>query len=225
MPTDEMVKVSMKLDWKKISKFSYSKLGLNSNKPMAVLITDFLGDVKIENAKMPLAIVATNIENYEKVVLRKGDLKTAVRASTCIPGFFAPVEFEGHLLVDGALSENLPLSPLENMGAEIKIGVNLNSNPVSVKPKNIIDVLVNSYTVMSRHRDLNLSEKTDILIEPDLNKFDFKEFKNMQAIMDEGYEETLKAIPLIKEKIAEIEKSIPEKKSFFKKFLKYIKVI
>jgi NTE family protein len=232
MPIDEIVKVSMKLDWKKISKFSYSKLGLNSNQPMAVLITDLLGDVKIQDSKIPLAIVATNIENYEKVVLTKGDLKNAIRASTCIPGFFAPVEFEGQLLVDGALSENLPLSPLEKMGAEIKIGVNLSSNPHSIKPKNIIDVIINSYTTMSRHRDLNLSNQTDVLIEPDLNKFDFTKFKDMQAIMNEGYDAALKAIPAIKEKIdfLEVEKEKSEIKvevkiGFFRKALNFFKKI
>ncbi|KKS28836.1 MAG: hypothetical protein UU89_C0026G0002 [Parcubacteria group bacterium GW2011_GWC2_42_11] len=202
MPLSQMIEITESLNWKKISKFGYSKLGINTNKPMSVFITDLLGDVKIEDAKIPLAIVATDIESYEMVVLREGSLHEAIRASTCIPGFFAPVERNGRMLVDGVLSENLPLTPLYEMGAEIKIGVNLSSNPVNARPQNILEVIGNSYTVLSRHRDININSRADVIIEPDLNNFDFTKFKDADKILDEGYNAALKAIPEIQEKLS-----------------------
>ncbi|HCC05432.1 TPA: patatin [Patescibacteria group bacterium] len=218
MPLSQMIEITEGLDWKKISKFGYSRLGINTNKPMSVFITDLLGDVKIEDANIPLAIVATDIESFEMVVLREGSLHEAIRASTCIPGFFAPVELNGRMLVDGVLSENLPLTPLDEMGAVIKIGVNLSSNPVKVRPQNILEVISNSYTVLSRHRDVNLNSRADVIIEPDLNKFDSRKFKDADQILEEGYNAALKAIPVIKEIISSHHKKkgwLAELLSFF----------
>ena len=220
MPLSQMIEISDSLGWKKISKFGYSKLGIRSNKPMSVFITDLLGDVKIEDAKIPLAIVATDIESFEMVVLLEGSLHEAVRASTCIPGFFAPVELNGRMLVDGALSENLPLTPLYEMGAEIKIGVNLSSNPVKIRPQNILEVIGNSYTVLSRHRDVNLNSLADVIIEPDLNKFNATKFKDADQILEEGYNAALKAIPEIQEKLSAYRQ---KKEGWLSKFLSFFR--
>ena len=84
-----------------------------------------IGKKGIEKANIPLAIVVTDIEDGEHVILRRGRAALAVRASTCIPGMFVPVEIDGRKFVDGGLTENLPLSPLREMDAEIKIGVNV----------------------------------------------------------------------------------------------------
>lgn len=197
----KMMEITQGLSWRKLTRFGYSKLGFVSNQPMAVFLTDLLGDVQIENAQIPLSIVATNIETYEMVTLRTGSLHEAIRASTCLPGYFLPVEVGGQLLVDGGLSENLPLSPLGEMGATVTIGVNLAANPACLRPKNIFDVLSNSYTVLARHRDNALGEKADVLIEPDVSTFDFRKFKNIEGLFQAGYDAAVAAIPRILEVI------------------------
>lgn len=200
MPIEKMIEISKDLNWKKFSRFGYSKLGVNTNLPMAEFITDLLGDVNIEDAKIPLAIIATDIETYEKVVLRTGSLRDAIRASTCLPGFFAPVEVNGRLLVDGGLVENVPLSPLVDMGATITIGVNLPFSSVRTRPQNVIDVLNNSIGVLLRQNVSNLSA-ADILIQPDTSSFDSSKFKDVDHIYAEGYAAGMRAIPLIREKL------------------------
>ena len=69
-----------------------------------------------------MAIVTTDIETGEKIVFRKGDALKAVMASSCLPGLFPPVEIDERLLVDGGIVENVPISPLKDMGAEMVIG-------------------------------------------------------------------------------------------------------
>jgi len=204
LPISEISDLAKGMNWKKISSFAYSRLGLHSNKPMSNFITDLLGDVKIEDAGIPLAVIATDIETYEMVTLRSGSLHEAVRASTCIPGLFSPVELDGKLLVDGGLSENLPLTSLAEMGATIKIGVNLVANPPSLKPKNVFDVLNNSFTVLSRHRDSSLSSRADVIIEPDLSAFNASKFKDAELMMKEGYDATIRVMPLIRGKITSL---------------------
>jgi len=202
MPISQMEEITKNINWRKFSRLAYSRLGFSSNMPMATFITDLLGDVRIEDAKIPLAITATDIETYERVVLRSGSLHEAVRASTCIPGIFAPVELDGRLLVDGGLAENLPVSPLVDMGSTFTIGVNLTSRASGKKPRNVIDVIWNSYAVLLRQQTINSSAKLDILIEPDLDRFDASQFTHADEILTEGYDATQMRIEAIRARLS-----------------------
>jgi NTE family protein len=173
---------------------------------MSTFLTNLLGAVCIEDAQVPLAIVATDIETYQKVVLKKGLVSEAVRASTCIPGLFAPVEVEGKLLVDGGLSENVPLSPLRAMGADIVIGVNLTAYQKAMRPRNFFHIINNTYTTLSQHRDRTLHEDADILIEPDLTEFDPMRFERAEDMFAVGYHAMCDALPKLEEKITSYKK-------------------
>lgn len=201
MTPDQMEETMKTLNWRKLSRFAYSRLGVRSNKPMEGFLTDLLGDVDMDKALIPLAIVATDIVKHEKVILRHSRLVDAVRASTCIPGYFVPVEVNGRLLVDGWLTENLPLSPLKDFGADIIIGVNLAVNPPHVRPEHLLDVVSASFSMLARARDRHYLEDADILIEPELTRFDSSKFNDVEHIMEEGYLAAKKAIPAIKEKL------------------------
>ena len=78
-----------------------------------------------EDLPIPFSAVATDIVTGEMVVLKEGDLSTAVRASMSIPGAFSPVDVDGRLLVDGALVRNLPVDVMREMGADVIIAVDL----------------------------------------------------------------------------------------------------
>lgn len=218
VPLSRLKELTQEMNWKKLSRFGYSKLGLNSNEPIGEFITDLLGNVQIEDAKIPLAIVATNIETHAMVILRSGSLREAIRATTCIPGFFIPVTIHGDLLVDGGLTENVPLSALEEMGATIKIGVNLFAHPETKRPQNMFDVMSASLTILGQHRDRSLQERSDILIEPDLHTFDSSKFKDIERIVAEGYTATMTYMPAIKAKISVYKE---KKESIFRKILSF----
>jgi len=74
---------------------------------------------------IPFKAVATNIETGKEVILSSGNLARALRASMAVPGAFAPVKHNGILLVDGGISNNLPINIVRNMGADILIVVNI----------------------------------------------------------------------------------------------------
>jgi NTE family protein len=122
---EEMAILLKGLNWLDISRISLSQFGLLSNKKLGKLITDNLGDVSFDEACIPLAMIATDITSGEKVVLKSGNVAAAVMASSCIPGIFIPVEIDNRLLVDGELVENVPISPLKDMGANFIISVDL----------------------------------------------------------------------------------------------------
>ena len=76
--------------------------------------------------------VATDLRTGEMVVLDRGNLMHAMRASMAIPGIFTPVEHEGRLLVDGFLASNVPVDVVREMGADIVIAIDVSRRPEDV---------------------------------------------------------------------------------------------
>ena len=121
---------------------------------------------------VPFRAVATDVENGEMVVLAKGDLALALRASMAIPGMFAPQEIDGRLLVDGFLTQNLPVSVARNWGADIIIAVDVGA-PLYKRSelKSIMRLTGQPLTMMSRENtkeQIALLRSKDVLIQPDL---------------------------------------------------------
>lgn len=82
-----------------------------------------VGDARIEDLPRTLAVVATDVDTGERVVLRSGPLARALRASASLPGLFAPVAWEGRRLIDGGIGTPVPLDTLEGFGVDVALGV------------------------------------------------------------------------------------------------------
>jgi NTE family protein len=90
---------------------------LFDSRPMRRALGSFLGFDRLEEAPIPLAVVATALGTGEPVVLESGDAVTAVLASAAIPRVLPPVEIGGRLLVDGAAAADVPLRQAVSLGA------------------------------------------------------------------------------------------------------------
>ncbi|MBU6142145.1 patatin-like phospholipase family protein [Patescibacteria group bacterium] len=219
-PLPKLQEKAKTLSWYSIANLPTSGLGLTSNQSLGKIMEEFIGGAAdIKDAKIPLAIVATDIETGEKVVFRNGNAALAVRASACIPGVFIPVEIEGRKLVDGGLSESLPLSSLQTLQPDIRIGVNAihwhSTKPVG----NLIDVMSNAIDIAANHQKENPLQFADIMIEPDLSDFGPSDFKKTDALIAEGYRAALAQLPAIKELIRQRSPE-PSWKRFFRWFKK-----
>jgi NTE family protein len=177
----EIEEIAVELDWLDISSMSISQYSLLSNKKISQIIKDNLGSVDIEDASIPLCIVATDISRGERVLLKQGDLVNAVMASTCIPGIFKPIESENRLLVDGGFTENVPVLAVQEMGAKFIIGVDLNAKFPFKKPVNIIELLMNSVQLALVNAAKLQTEKADIIIAPDLSAFNMYDTKQVSS--------------------------------------------
>lgn len=176
------------LNWLDAAGFSFSKYGLLSNKKLGDTLKKTLGDVDFEDAEIPVAVVATDIGACEKVVLKEGNVAEAVMASSCIPGIFIPVEINDQLLVDGGLVENVPISPLKKMGADMIVGVDINANRKYRKPEDLIDVLANALDLAIDNATRIQTEEADILIAPELSAYNRTDVKNVHDLVKEGYD-------------------------------------
>lgn len=151
---------------------------------------------------IPLRVVAADIETGESVVVARGDLPTAVRASMSVPGVFAPVEMDGRLLVDGGVVNNLPMDVVRGMGADRLIVVELNAdlkkkdelqNPLATAGQ-IISLLLAQNSALQKK---TLTRK-DILIEPNLKGYSAVDFGKATELIALGEEAARNAIPELK---------------------------
>ncbi len=182
------------LDWLDMTSLALSQYGLLSNKKMGDIVCRLLGDKAIEDAAIPLSIVATDIGTGKKVVFSKGDVSLAVMASSCIPGLFKPIQWSGSLLVDGMLVENVPVSPLVESGAASIICVDLLARHAFKKPENIIDLLLNAfYSTITNMTALQI-EVADLSLAPDLSEFSLIDTAQIPDIMEAGYQAALPAL-------------------------------
>ena len=132
----------------------------------AVEIGDF------DKLPIPFRAVAADIETGEAVVLSKGSLPRAMRASMSVPGAIAPVEIDGRLLVDGGIANNLPIDLARKLCGDVIIAVNI-STP-ALKREEITSALsttgqlINFLGKVSVERQLASLGQRDVLIAPDL---------------------------------------------------------
>ncbi|MFA5991176.1 MAG: patatin-like phospholipase family protein [Candidatus Doudnabacteria bacterium] len=220
---EEMVKRAKNLSWYKLSNISYSRMGLITTQGIGEMMKEVLGDVNIEDAKIPLAIVATNIENGEAIIFKTGSVAEAVMASVCIPGLFVPTEYQDKKLVDGGLVKNLPLSLLDEMGAEYKIGVNLARWRTYKKPSNLLDVMISALDIMTHKQTNQDALLANMIIEPHLEQFTASDFKKAAELITEGYRATILALPALTNTISKDQKTQLNKPSLWQKFLSIFK--
>jgi NTE family protein len=136
----------------------------------------------------PFRAVATDLSTGEPVVMRAGDLATAMRASLSAPGVFSPVEREGRLLVDGGIAENLPIDVAREMHVDVLIvvdvGFPLSPRQQLVGPAAISNQMLAILIRRESQRQLATLTPRDIVITPNLGEassFDFRIVKRAIA--------------------------------------------
>jgi NTE family protein len=136
---------------------------------------------------IPFACVATDITTGQAVVLDKGNINEAIRASMAIPSIFTPVKIDGQLLVDGGLVRNFPVQQALDMGADIIIGVYVSGDFYGEEDLNsMIDVLSQSAFVLSTFDSREQKKLCDILIEPNLDGYGTADFLAGDSIIKRG---------------------------------------
>jgi len=136
-----------------------------------------------DDLMIPFRAVAADIATGEEVVISSGNLGMAIRASMSIPAVFTPAEIDGRLLVDGGIVNNLPISVVRDMGADIVIAVDISTPLLGLEEIDSVLVITSQLTGLMTRGNVEkqiatLAEK-DVFIVPDLGDIsttDFREF-------------------------------------------------
>ncbi|NLY58372.1 MAG: BamA/TamA family outer membrane protein [Gammaproteobacteria bacterium] len=149
---------------------------------------------------IPFRAVATDIATGDAVIFDRGHLPQAIRASIALPGFFAPVNIDGRLLVDGVLSKNLPVDVARAMGVDRVIVVDI---ATPLKPasdmNSILDVMDQTTSLLIRHNtqeQLATLTDSDMLLQPELGSIAFSSFSEAEQAIAAG-EQSLLGSPLL----------------------------
>ncbi|MDH0647479.1 patatin-like phospholipase family protein [Pseudomonas sp. GD03858] len=173
-------------------------LGVIQGQNLALLLESKLAhtaDIRdFDKLPIPFRAVATDITTGEKVVFSRGHLPQVIRASMSIPAVFAPVELGGRLLVDGGMTDNIPVDVVREMGVDLAIVVDIGT-PLRNRKQlaTVVDVLNQSITLMTRRNSeeqLATLRREDILVQPPLASFGVTDFGRAQDMIDAGYRAT-----------------------------------
>src|SRR5271165_5054211 len=136
------------------------------------LTLPFGEDVDFDRLPTAFRALATDLENGKTVILDKGDLTIAMRASISAPGVFAPVEYRGRLLVDGGLAENLPVDVARSMHPDVLIVSDVSFPLQSRRQLDSAVSITNQMLAILVRKDSDRQRASlaaqDILIEPTL---------------------------------------------------------
>jgi NTE family protein len=195
---DDLEEMARGFRWRHTQRLSFSRLGLQSNAPMEKFLRQRLPVTRFEDLMIPFAAMVTDLRKGELVVLRdRGDLPFAIRASCCIPFVITPVkDDEGRLLIDGGIMANLPISHTRDLGADIVIGVDVNSDGVRffTEPRTALGVLAYTFAAVERIVSDQERPDADVLIAPKIGHIRWDQTRRSNELVKLGYEAGLAAI-------------------------------
>lgn len=185
--------------------YSLPKMGFIAGDKLKEIIRLLTKNSNIEDAQIPLAIVATDIQKGARKVFTTGPIAEAVRASISIPGIFVPEQIDGVYYVDGGVIDRVPVSVVKDMGADLVIAVDV-SFVESLHPiASIFDVIAHSIDVMEREILRYRLLHADVMIRPKVGHYSTNMFSEIEALVKEGEEATRELVPMINKMIADWE--------------------
>lgn len=191
--TEEMVEIVSKLHWTDILALTRPDLGFFSTRGMLETIQEYLPIDDFADLLIQLAIVATDLERGEEYVFTEGSVSLAATASSALPILFNPVEYDGRLLVDGGVINNLPDRLAREMGADVVIAVNVSKNfSFEGRPHGQIETAIRAFNIM-QGRNVR-ADDSDIEINPRLFGIRGSDFQEYEQIIERGREAALEHI-------------------------------
>lgn len=202
---------SFELEWEgfKLEKndmFDFSilraKRGPVKGDKLEKFVLEHISAKNIEDLKIPYMAIAVDLNTGKEVILDKGSIAKAVRASSSIPGIFEPLKYQKHLLVDGGVLGNIAPEVARRYGADVIITVDIGKNVVNYKTENVIDITLQAINIMGNKIDQYKQNETDILIQPEVGTVGMMDFSQKKKCMSAGIKATKKKINEIKKAIS-----------------------
>jgi NTE family protein len=195
----ELEEVARRVRFKTFARWTLSRHGFATNQRMIGFLNSILKVKSFEELRLPLAVTATDLSTGEGVVFHSGPLVDPVRASCAYPGMFLPVSLRGRWLVDGMLAHAVPTRPLLDMGAKHVVAIHLKGRwSNGSAPRHLFDVIGQCFAIAQDMSSNHWKEAADLIIEPDVNGFEYDAFVHTSALIKAGEIATRQALPTLK---------------------------
>ena len=176
--------------------------GMMRGDALARYVNNQVAGRRIEDFKMPLGIVATDLNTGQGVMFQRGDVATAVRASSAVPSVFEPVKIGTREFVDGGLVSPVPVRYARQMGADYVLAVDISSTPEGNKTSDMFKILLQTFTIMSKSINAFELKEADLVVHPDLVGVGSAEFSARKRSIEAGRAAMLQALPKLKAALA-----------------------
>ena len=194
LPYSEIEMIARRIEWPGLMNLSWSGKGLMQHTKLRSLIDTALDDRRLEQLPVPFGAIATDVVTGERVIIRKGPAGAAVGASCSIPVIFEPVTIDGRNLVDGGLTEPVPVIAVREMGAEVVIGVDVAFRPKEDQFQGLTGVTFQTMHIMANALINEQIRRADVAIRMNLHPLIGKNNSHDQLIAA-GYAAAMGAWP------------------------------
>jgi NTE family protein len=198
----ELASMAMTLDESSITDWVFPGRSLLKGEALAKFVRNLTAGKQIEAMRLPLGIVAADLQSGQPILFRKGDPGTAVRASSAVPGIFLPVKIGDREYIDGGAVSPIPVRYARQMGAEIIIAVDISAIPEGQSVRGAVDILLQAFNIMGHSISQFELRDADVVMRPKLEGIGSADFTARRLSILAGREAALTVLQQLKEKIA-----------------------
>ena len=193
----EQIALSMRL--RDVARWTISIRGFAGSERMIPFLARLLKVTKFEDMKIPLAIIATDLNTGKPAIFKeKGDVVAAIRASCAYPGLYLPIRDGNRCLVDGFVSMEVPALPLRRMGCTHVISVRIPSPADCQDFGNMFAVVNRCFQVMGARNEPEWRRHSNVVISPPVDDLAWDSFASAKTLIERGENAALAAMPTIK---------------------------
>jgi NTE family protein len=190
------------MDESTITDWAFPLRGMIRGEALARYVRQNTGGKSIEQMRLPLGIVATDLADGTPILFQRGDVGTAVRASSSVPAVFQPVKIGEREYVDGGLVAPVPVRYARQMGADLVIAVDISSPPDGAATGDAMRMLLQTFSIMGRSINNFELREADVVVRPRLTGISSADFAARKRSIAAGREMALAMLGDIKAKIS-----------------------
>ena len=181
-----------------VARWTIGRMGIAGSERMERFLRKLLKCYTFEQMRIPLGVVATDVVTGEAVIFRdRGDVVLPIRASCSYPGLFQPVRCGERLLVDGAISTEVPALLARVLGATHVISLHLPMQGAAATPTNMFHVINRCFQILHSRTEITWRQHSDLVIEPDVRGMEWDSFDSAAQLIKAGEEAARLALPRI----------------------------
>jgi NTE family protein len=198
----ELETIALKMDEGEITDWAFPTRGLIHGEALARFVRQHTGGKLIEQMKLPLGIVATDLDSGNPILFQRGDTGLAVRASSSVPALFEPVAIGGREYVDGGLVSPVPVRFARQMGAELVVAIDISSPPDGNATGDALKMLLQTFSIMGKSINQFELRDADIVVRPTLVGVASSDFTSKVRAIRSGRESATAMLPALRARIA-----------------------
>jgi NTE family protein len=206
-------------------------IAMTHGRKVRARMAEHFGDVEISDLRLPFFCVSTDLTAGSYRVHRRGVVREALRASIALPGILPPYLWEGHVLVDGAVTKNFPTDVMRATHHGPVVGVDVGEakglSAEDVRPPRslwrwlasgewrrgppIVSVLMRSATIMTAHEFAAARAYADVLISPEVGPIEIRDWKAYDPAVAAGDRAVVEVLSGLEQPVTELRRRIPRR--------------